>query len=206
MEAVSLSAQTRQLLGRNRVKKLRAGGRIPGVLYGKGIDNQVIDLSAKEFEHLVHASVSENVLVELTIAGVGDGKQLAMIQVVDHHPLTGKVLHVDLHKVSAEEPVTVTVPIETTGEAIGVKTSGGTLEHVLFRTKIRALPKDLPAAITIDVTEMKAGAIMHLGEMPLPEGVEVIGDAHVPVITITEPRVKVEAVEEEAEKKEVPAK
>ena len=123
-----------------------------------------------------------------------------MIQMVDHHPLSGKVLHVDFHKVSADEPVTVTVPIETKGEAIGVKTSGGTLEHVLFRAKVKALPKDLPAAITIDVTEMQAGEILHLGEIPLPEGVEVLGAEGIPVITITEPRLKAESAEPEAEK------
>lgn len=199
MKAVSLNAKTRNVLGRNRVKKIRAGGRIPGVLYGREMENEVIDVSEKDFENLVHHSVSENVLVNLSIQGERAEKHLAMIQMVDHHPLSGKVLHVDFHKVSADEPVTVTVPIETKGEAIGVKTSGGTLEHVLFRAKVKALPKDLPAAITIDVTEMQAGEILHLGEIPLPEGVEVLGAESIPVITITEPRLKADSEEPEAE-------
>jgi len=202
MEAVALKAQTRQVLGRNQVKKVRANGRIPGVLYGKGSDPAVIDISEKEFEHLVHHSVSENVLVDLSVEGEGGGQHLAMVQEVSHHPLTGKMLHVDFHKVSADEEVTAIVPIETFGEAVGVKTSGGTLEHVLFRTKVRALPKNLPAIISIDVTDFEAGKILHLGEVPLPEGVKVLGAPEIPVLTITQPRVKAaEATEGEEDDK-----
>ncbi len=204
MEAVPLSAETRNVLGRNQVKKVRANGRIPGVLYGKGTDPAVIDISQKEFEHLVHHSVSENVLVDLSVGGDAGGAHLAMIQDVEHHPLTGEVLHVDFHKVSADEAVTAIVPIETYGEAVGVKTSGGTLEHVLFKTKVRALPKDLPAVISIDVTDMDAGKILHLGEVALPEGVEVLGADDIPVVTITAPRVKADA--EDGEDKEEEAK
>jgi large subunit ribosomal protein L25 len=109
------------------------------------------------------------------------------------------VLHVDFHKVSADEPVVLIVPIETVGESVGVKTSGGTLEHVLFRAKVKALPKDLPAVVSVDVTEFEAGHILHLGDMLLPEGVEVLGAKEIPVITITEPRVKADADGEEAE-------
>ena len=110
MEAVPLNAETRSVLGRNRVKKIRADGRIPGVLYGREIENEVIDISEKEFENLVHHSVSENVLVDLSIQGERAGKHLAMIQMVDHHPLSGKVLHVDFHKVSADEPASISSP------------------------------------------------------------------------------------------------
>lgn len=202
MEAVPLSAETRSVLGRNQVKKVRAKGRIPGVLYGKGTEPAVLDISKKEFEHLVHHSVSENVLVDLSLSGGGAGAHLAMIQEVEHHPLTGEVLHVDFHKVAADEAVTAVVPIETFGEAVGVKTSGGTLEHVLFKTKVRALPKDLPAVISIDVTAMEAGNIMHLGDVVLPEGVEVLGADDIPVVTITAPRVKADAEDGEETEEE----
>lgn len=199
MEAVPLSAENRSVLGRNQMKKVRANGRIPGVLYGKGAEPTVIDIFKKEFVRLVHHSVSENVLVDLA---VGSDVHLAMIQEVEHHPLTGEVLHVDFHKVLADETVTLIVPIETVGESVGVKTSGGTLEHVLFRAKVKALPKNLPAVISVDVTEFEAGHIMHLGDMPLPEGVQVLGAKEIPVITITEPRVKSDAEGEEAEEED----
>ena len=114
-------------------------------------------------------------------------RRLALVQEVQHHPLSGKVLHVDFHEVAENEKVTVTVPVETAGEAAGVKTGGGVLEHVLFKLKVRALPRDLPEVITVDVTPLEIGQSIHLGEIPLPPGVEVIGDRKVPVISVAAP-------------------
>ena len=97
------------------------------------------------------------------------------------------MLHVDFHQVAENEKVTVTVPVETTGEAAGVKTGGGVLEHVLFKIKIRALPRELPEVITVDVTPLEIGQSIHLGEIPLPAGVEVVGDKKIPVISVAAP-------------------
>src|SRR4029077_13903564 len=120
-------------------------------------------------EDLIHHSLSENILVDLAL---DTAKHLALVQEVQHHPLSGKVLHVDFHEVSATEKVTVMVPVETVGEAAGVKTGGGVLEHVLFKLKVRALPKDIPEQIVIDVTSLELGKSIHLGEITAPEGVE----------------------------------
>ena len=94
---------------------------------------------------LLHHSVSENVLVDLSVENDARAKRLALVQEVQHHPLSGKVLHVDLHEVAENEKVTVSVPVETTGEAAGVKNGGGTLEHVMFKLKVRACPKICPS-------------------------------------------------------------
>src|SRR6185503_15806187 len=99
----------------------------------------------------------------------------------------GKVLHVDLHEVAEDEKVTIMVPVESTGEAVGVKTSGGVLEHVLFKIKVRAFPKDLPEVIEVDVSKLEIGQAIHLGEIPMPASVEVIGDKKVPVIAVAAP-------------------
>jgi large subunit ribosomal protein L25 len=79
-------------------------------------------------------------------------KRLALVQEIQHHVLTRQVLHIDLHEVAEDEKVTVLVPVEAVGEAVGVKTGGGTLEHVLFKLKVRALPKDLPEVLHADVS------------------------------------------------------
>src|SRR6185369_2411140 len=104
-----------------------------------------------------HHSVSENMLVDLSVKDDARAKRLALVQEVQHHPLSGKVLHVDFHEVSETEKVTIQVPVETTGEAAGVKNSGGVLEHVLFKLKVRGLPKDLPEQILVDVTALEMG-------------------------------------------------
>src|SRR5256886_5078015 len=132
--------------------KLRTEGRIPAVIYGRQAKPQNLEVQSREMENLIHHSVSENLLVDLEVKDDPRPKRLALVQEVQHHALSGKVLHVDFHEVAENEKVTVLVPVETAGEAVGVKTDGGVLEHVLFRIKARGLPKDLPELITVDVT------------------------------------------------------
>jgi len=102
------------------------------------------------------------------------------------------VLHVDFHEVSPTEKVTIMVPVETTGEAAGVKNSGGVLEHVLFKLKVRALPKDLPEQVVIDVTALELNKTIHIGEIKAPEGVEILGDKNIPVVSVAVPRAEEE--------------
>jgi large subunit ribosomal protein L25 len=139
-------------------------------------------------EDLIHLSASENLLVDLAVKDDARAKRLALVQEVQHHPLSGKVLHVDFHEVSETEKVTIMVPVETVGEAAGVKNSGGVLEHVLFKLKVRALPKDLPEQIVIDVTALDLGKSIHVGEIQAPAGVEIIGTKTAPVVSVAAPR------------------
>jgi large subunit ribosomal protein L25 len=114
------------------------------------------------------------------------------VQEVQHHVLDGDVLHVDFHEVSENEKVTVMVPVETVGEAVGVKTGGGVLEHVLFKLKVRALPKDLPEFIQIDVTHLELSKAIHIGEITPPANVEILGDKHIPVVAVALPITEAE--------------
>src|SRR5437667_3194323 len=199
MKSVALNAFPRVLARRAGAKRLRAAGRIPAVIYGRQAQPQNLEVNAKEMEILIHHSISENLLVDLEVKDDARPKRLALVQEVQHHALSGQVLHVDFHEVSENEKVTVMVPVETVGEAIGVKTAGGVLEHVLFRIKARALPKDLPEFITVDVSHLNIGQAVHLGEIKAPEGVEIIGDKQIPVIAVAAPRTEEEEAAEAAE-------
>jgi large subunit ribosomal protein L25 len=84
------------------------------------------------------------------------------------------------------------VPVETVGEAAGVKNSGGVLEHVLFKLRVRSLPKDLPEQIVIDVSHLELGKAVHLGEVKVPPGVEILGDKNIPVVAVAVPRTEEE--------------
>jgi large subunit ribosomal protein L25 len=199
MKSVALNAFTRVLGERAGAKKLRAAGRIPAIIYGRQKPTQKLEVNAKEMEDLIHHSVSENLLVDLAVKDDERPKRLALVQEVQHHPLSGKVLHVDFHEVAENEKVTVMVPVETVGEAVGVKTGGGVLEHVLFRVKARGFPKDLPEQITVDVSHLNIGQAVHLGEMQAPPGVELVGDKGIPVIAVAAPRTEEEEAAEAAE-------
>ena len=192
MKSVLLNAAPRVLSRRAGAKALRSGGRIPAVVYGRQAAPQNLEVNAKEMEDLIHHSVSENLLVDLTVKDDARPKRLALVQEIQHHPLTGKVLHVDFHEVAENEKVTVLVPVETSGEAEGVKTDGGVLEHVLFKIKVRGLPKDLPEVITVDVSHLKIGQAIHLGDIKAPEKTEILGDKHISVISVAAPRTEEE--------------
>ena len=198
MKSVSLTAYPRTLTRRSAVKKLRSSGRVPAVIYGRQAEPQTLELTMIDIENLIHRSASENVLVDLSVVDDSRPKRLAMVQEVQHHVLSGKVLHVDLHEVAEDEKVTITVPVEATGEAVGVKTSGGVLEHVLFKVKVRALPKDLPEVLTVDVSNLEIGQAIHIGEIPAPAGVEIIGDKNIPVIAVAAPVTEAEEAAAEA--------
>ncbi len=186
MKSVALSASTRTLSRRGGVKKVRAAGRIPAVIYGHGRTPENLEVGVKDLENAIHAAHSEILMVDLAVQGAS-GARLALVRDVQHHPLTGKFLHVDFQEVSADEKITVSIPVETTGEATGVKNGGGTLEHVLFKIKVRATPKDLPEVIMVDVTNLEVGKSIHLGELTPPPGVEFLGHKEVPVVAVAAP-------------------
>jgi large subunit ribosomal protein L25 len=199
MKSVALNATSRALTRRAGAKALRTAGRIPAVIYGRQAPPQNLEVKAKEMENLIHHSVSENLLVDLEVKDDARPKRLALVQEVQHHALTGKVLHVDFHEVAEDEKVTIMVPVETVGDAEGVKTDGGVLEHVLFKVKVRALPKDLPDVIRADVTHLKIGQAIHLGELKVGADVELIGDKGIPVIAVAAPRTEEEEAAEAAD-------
>ncbi|TAK93497.1 MAG: 50S ribosomal protein L25 [Verrucomicrobia bacterium] len=189
MKSVPLNAFARTQGRRAGSKKLRESGRVPAVIYGGQVKPVSLELDARVMNDLIHHSVSENILVDLS---VDSQKRLALVQEVQHHPLTQKVVHVDFHEVSPTEKVTVMVPVETTGEAAGVKTGGGVLQHIVFKLKVRALPKDLPEQIVVDVSHLEVGKSVHLGDIKAPEGVEILGDKKVSIISVALPKTEVE--------------
>jgi large subunit ribosomal protein L25 len=191
MKSVSLNAFPRTQERRGGVKKLRAAGRIPAVIYGRQQKPQNVEVTAKDMENLIHHSISENLLVDLSVKDDPRPKRLALVQEVQHHALSGEMMHIDFHEVAENEKVTILVPVETVGEASGVKNGGGVLEHVLFKIKARALPKDLPEFITVDVSHLEIGQAIHIGDIKAPEGVEILGDKHISVIAVAAPIAEV---------------
>ena len=193
MKSVPLNAFPRTAVRRGGVKKLREQAkRVPAVIYGRGVQPQNLELNQVEIDSLIHHSASENVLVDLSVQGDAKAKRLALVQDIQHHPLRGTILHVDLHEVAENEKVTVFVPLEPKGEAVGVKSGGGTLEHVVFKLKVRALPKDLPEQISVDVSALEIDKSIHLGEIPAIEGVEFLGDKKNVVFSVAAPVTEAE--------------
>jgi large subunit ribosomal protein L25 len=195
-QQAKLTVQTRTQVGRNAIKKVRKEGLIPGVIYGVGQEPINLEVNRRQLSTVLAHSSSENILLELEIVD-GDNKRnsLAMIQEVQHHPIQRQILHVDFHAVSATEKITAEVPIETIGEPIGVKTSGGLLEHNLRDLEVECLPGDLPNRIEVDVTSLDINQSIHVKDLKLPPGVEAVTDGDLTVVAVSAARVEEEPTE-----------
>ena len=200
MQQVALKANYRKTTRRGEVKKLRATGVVPGVVYGAHTKPVSVEVTGKDLEKVLHSSTSENVLVELDLAGgAAADKRLAMVQDVQHDHLTGKVLHVDFHELKSDEKFTANVPVHAVGEPTGVKNSGGVLEYASRYLQVRCLPKDLPEQISVDVTKLEIGQAIQVGELTLPAGVETLQRKDLPVFIVVAPQVEEEVAPAAAE-------
>ena len=184
---VKLSARPRAVVGRNSVKHLRTQGSVPAVIYGHKDAPSNLEISAREIAALLAHAVGENILVELEIAG--GSKKLSLIQEVQHHPVRGDILHVDFLEVAMNELLNTEVPIESVGEADGVKNFGGLLEHSLRSLHITCLPKDLPELIRVDVSALGLNQSLHVRDLVLPEGVKATTDGDLTVFIVAESKV-----------------
>ncbi len=182
---IKLAAQTRSGAGRTEVKKLRAEGKVPAVIYGANQPSINLQLGARDVVEVLKHSTGEQMLVELEINdGASVSNRLALIQEVQHHAVRSIVLHVDFHAVSADQKLHAHVTVETHGDAVGVKTYGGRLDVLLHSIEVECLPKDLPELITIDVSALNVGEAIHLRDLHLPEGVSYRGDGELTVLRI----------------------
>ena len=209
---VKLSASRRSGTGRSAVRKIKAQGAVPAVIYGGKQQPEPLQVSKRDISLMLSHASGENILVELEIEGEKTSR-LALVQEVQHSPVGGDVLHVDFHAVSMDEMIEADVPLEPVGTAEGVKTFGGLLEQSLRSLEIECLPKDLPDIISVDVSHLNIGDAIHVREIPLPEGVKTRISPDLTVFSVLAPTVEEEptaAVEAAAgpevitEKKETP--
>jgi large subunit ribosomal protein L25 len=195
-QQVKLKAEKRTVVGRNAIKKIKAQGLVPGVIYGSQGEPIALQVEARALTNVLAHALSEHVLVELEIAdGSQSTNRLALIQEVQHHPLRPELLHVDFHAVSATEKITSEVPIEAVGDALGVRTFGGLLEHSLRTLEVECFPQDLPEIVRIDVTNLNIGESLHVRDIPLPSGVESLTPADLTVVSVVASRVGEEVTE-----------
>lgn len=186
----SLTAEERKRTGSGRLNQMRKEGWLPSVMYGLGNANKNLKINARAFSDLLAHSTSENILINLEIEGAG--KSLAFLQAVQHHNLTGAPIHADFLAIDENTEITAHVPLHLEGESIGVKASGGQLEHNVHSLEIRCLPIHLPDLLHADVTALQVGDSLHIGDLKLPEGVKATHAPEVVVAHVAKPRVVIE--------------
>jgi large subunit ribosomal protein L25 len=180
----TLNVSPREGTGRSASRRLRKQDRIPAILYGKHTAPVTLSVENAEFIRLVKAIGDNAALIELK----GSKEQaLSILQEKQRDPMTDRYLHVDLHEVKPDEKMEINVPVHTSGESTGVKNESGVLEASSHTLRIRCLPKDLPAFIDVDVTELRVGQTIHIREMKPVPGVAFLGDKNQPVVSCVQP-------------------
>ena len=183
---LTLNVFPRTQTGRSASRRLRRANRVPAILYGKHTSPEKIALEGTELVKLLKAVAGRSVLIELQVPERTE-KPLSILQEIQRDPITDKYLHVDLHEVKADEKFEIEVPVHIFGESFGVKNESGVLEIASHTLKVRCLPKDLPAVIPVDVTPLKVGETVKVGELkPIP-GVDFLDHKGQPVVSCVEP-------------------
>ncbi|HEX5015054.1 MAG TPA: 50S ribosomal protein L25 [Candidatus Limnocylindrales bacterium] len=194
-----LAAEPRYILGK-KVASLRRAGRLPGVVFGHGVDSTSVSVDTHDFEQL-RRHTGPNALVDLKVSG---GKpQPVLIHGVQVHPVTRRPLHVDLFVVRMTEELTVDVPLVPTGTARAVVDDGGTLLHQIESVRIRALPDHLPQSIEYSIESLvDFDASIHVRDLEIPADVTLLTDLDEVIAKVQAPRVEVEEVPVAAEGEE----
>jgi len=187
--ANALSVEVREGTGKGVARKLRAAGRAPGVLYGRGKAALAVAFDPRALERLLRTSeAGMNTLIDLEVAGRGDlAGKVVLVKELQREPLRGAILHVDLYEVDLAKTIEVSVPLHLVGTAPGVALSGGILDHALRELAIECLPRAIPDQIEVDVSQLEIGDSIHVRDLALPQGVTLKSDADLSVVSVVAP-------------------
>ncbi|MDR3256906.1 MAG: 50S ribosomal protein L25 [Endomicrobium sp.] len=197
MKEVILDVEVRTMGSKGNLAILRKDGKIPAVFYGKDIKSESIAVNSKAFVSIIEAN-GANVIIDLNFK---DGKKAVIVKSLQKDVLTQNPIHIDFQAISLEDKVEVLVPIHIDGVADGVKNFGGVMEFIVREIKIKALPKNIPQRISIDVSALGIGHGITVADLPKLDGVQYVQDSsmlivHVVSVTVEEEKpVAVEGTE-----------
>jgi large subunit ribosomal protein L25 len=192
-----LKAQPRADTGKEAARKLRSEGRIPAVIYGKDMEARGLSLDLQETEYLFHRISVENTIVDLEIEGEKEPVQ-TLIREIQSYPDKPGLIHVDFLRIQKGVAVELEIPVSLEGVPVGVKESGGVLEQVINELRVKCIPSKIPEVISLDVTGLGVGDSIHVYDVDLGEGVDLLVDPQRTICSVQIPKV-VEVAEEELE-------
>jgi len=191
---VELPAETRKETGTRSARRLRKRGRLPAVVYGRSMEPHSLELEASAVEEVLHKGT------RLVRIKAENAEYDAVIQQVQYDHLNDQVLHVDFHRVSLKEKITIRVPVETRGEP---KAAPGTgiLERHLDELEIECVAAEVPDRIEVDVSGLNVGDVIHVHDLDVGEGIKILHEMDEVVVSMMAPAVEAEEEAEEAEEK-----
>ena len=181
MAEITLQADTGRTTGSRASGRLRGEGKVPGVVYGLGMEPQSVSVVWRDLRHALTGEAGLNALIDLHVDGAaGD---LVIVKEMQRHPVRRDVLHVDFLRVSRDQAITVEVPVVLHGEAHAVTSNDGQVDHLLYNLAISAKPADIPNEIPIDISGLQIGDAIRVGDLVLPDGVTTDVDPEDAIVT-----------------------
>jgi large subunit ribosomal protein L25 len=176
-DTITLNAEPRSDSGKGASRRLRHQGLVPAIVYGGKFDPVQISIAHNQF---IHELENEAIYTQVIALKMGDKTQEVILRDLQRHPYKNKVMHADFFRIDKNTPIKVVVPIHVANaeECVGVKRDGGMLTHLMTEVEIIALPKDLPEYLEIDAANLHLGDIMHLTDIEMPEGVQIVALSH----------------------------
>src|SRR5947199_8628768 len=180
-ESNLLEAQPRTPGNKNEARRVRRGGKIPGVVYGAGKNALSVSLDPRQVSRILHSATGHNTIFDLAMDGE---RTKAMIVDWQYEPIKGSLLHIDLKRIAMDQKLRVNVPIELVGESAGVKQQGGILEQIAREVEVECLPGDIPNQIELNVSELVFGVVLRVSDLPKSDKIKVMTDPDQPVVHI----------------------
>ena len=182
MQQKQLNVELRSKTGKGISRQLRSADMVPGVVYGKGMDPMAVSIKYRELQAAITGEGGQNNLITLVGGGSLD-QSMAIVVDLQRDAIKGTYRHVDLHRINMTEKLRVTVPVVLKGTAIGVK-EGGLLDLAHHELHVECLPGNIPDHIEIDITALKVAHSIHVSEIALPEGVKILDNPKIPVVSV----------------------
>ncbi|MFZ4858715.1 MAG: 50S ribosomal protein L25 [Desulfuromonadaceae bacterium] len=182
MQQKQMNIELRTKTGTGVSRRLRTADMVPGVVYGKGVDPITVSVKNRDLQDAISGAGGQNNLITL-IGGGSLDQNIAIVADIQRDPIKRTFKHVDLHRINPNEKLRITVPVVLKGTAIGVK-EGGLLDLAHHELRIECLPGNIPDCITIDVSNLKIAHSIHVSEIPLPEGIVLLDQAKIPVVSV----------------------
>jgi large subunit ribosomal protein L25 len=188
MNEIILDVELRESNTNGNLSSLKKEGKIPAVFYGKNVKHKSISVNAKAFASIIEAN-GVNVIIDLNFK---DGKKPAIVKEIQKGVLTQVPIHIDFCSISLEDKVEVLVPIHIDGVAGGVKNFGGTMEFIVREVKVKALPKNIPQKISVDVSTLGIGQGITIANLPKLEGIDYVQNPSTLIINVIAAKVEEE--------------
>ncbi len=189
MATAMLPAKLRSTIGKGAARKLRSAGSVPAIVYGHGRESQSLTIDTYTLERLLEKVSYKTTVIELDLGG---STAKTLIREIQRHPFKRAILHVDFQELVAGEKVTVKVPLVFVGTAEGVRVGGGILDEVMRELEIAVDPSNIPNHIDVDVNDLAIGHSLHVSDVKVPEGVEVLDELNATVCVVSIPKAVVE--------------